>query len=258
MWTRIASLWVGTLILCLLLAACGGAANQPGSAIETTASDNDTQGISLSTVNKLLVGTLKLESTSQAVTAGQASALLPLWQAYRSLSTSQTAAEDEVDALLNQIRSAMTADQVNAIEAMGLTSTDMLVMMQSMGGVMEARGTPNPQSTPGFDISAQDFPFGGFQGGGDGGPPTDSSGGTSRNFRSGEAGGSPGIIQGGPGMGGDAGSAAGLGNNTTMLQGTPDPSMQATAEARFSTQASQVNTLLLNVLISRLEAMTNG
>jgi hypothetical protein len=252
--TRTTSLLVGMIVISLMLAACGSAANQSGSSTDTTASDAQA-GTSLSRVNILLVGTLKLEDSDTAVTAEEAAQLLPLWQAYRSLSTSQTAAEQEVDALLDQIQSTMTQDQVNAIEALNLTSIDMMDVMQSMGGVMVARGTPNPESTPGSDISSQGFPPGGFQGGGEGGPSTDSSGGTTRNFRSG--GGEGPVIQGGPGMGGDAGSAAGI-NGSGVIQGTPDPSMQATAQARFSTQASQVNTMLLNVLISKLEAMTNN
>ena len=61
------------------------------------------------------------------------------------------------------------------------------------------------------------------------------------------------VIQGGPGAGNDAGgSVAGQ-----MLQGIPDPSMQATAQARFTTQASQANMMLLRVLISKLESTTN-
>ena len=120
---------------------------------------------------------------------------------------------------------------------------------------MMGRGTPNPQSTPGVD-----FPVGGFQGGnppivdfqsGGGAPPSGSTGGTTRNFPRGGA-----VIVGG-GPGGDAGSAAGLGGSP-MLQGTADPSMQATAEARFSTQANRVNTILLEVLISKLEAKTTN
>jgi hypothetical protein len=255
--TKIASLVVGILVASLLLAACAGAAGQTGSTTGTTTSSGDQTATSLSKVNKLLVGTLKMVDTDQALTADEASQLLPLWQAYRSLSSSQTAAEEEVDALLNQIQSTMTTDQVNAIEAMNLTSIDMMDLMQSMGGAMVVRGTPDPQSTPGFDISIQGFPPGGFQGGDAAGPSTDSSGGTTRNFRSGEGGAGPVIIQGGPSMGGDAGSAAGIGGPTT-IQGTADPSMQATAQARFSTQASQVNSLLLNILISQLESMTNG
>ena len=30
-----------------------------------------------------------------------------------------------------------------------------------------------------------------------------------------------------------------------MMQGTPDPSMQATAQARFGTQANRVNSMLV-------------
>ena len=254
--TKFLTLWVAILVLSLLLAACGGAANQASSNTETTPSDSPQAGSSLSKVNQLLVGTLRLVGTDQAITTDEASQLLPLWQAYLSLSNSQTAAEEEVDALLNQLQTTMTSDQISAIEAMNLTSTDMMDLMQSMGGAMADRGTPDPQSTPGFDISSQGSPPAGFQGGGNGGPSNDSGGGTTRNFGSGGSGGGSTIIQGGPGMGGDAGSAAGIGD-PNIAQGTVDPSMQATAQARFSTQASQVNTMLLKVLISKLEAMTN-
>ena len=97
-----------------------------------------------------------------------------LWQAYRSLSSSQTAAEAEVDALLKQIQSAMTTEQVTAIQDMNLTSTEMMTLMQSMGGGMGPQGTPDPQRTPGAD-----FPSGGFQGG----DPPDSAGGPSGGSR---------------------------------------------------------------------------
>jgi hypothetical protein len=53
-------------------------------------------------------------------------------------------------------------------------------------------------------------------------------------------------------MGVDTGSVTGLGGSP-MLHGTQDPSLQATAQARFSTAASQVNMLLLDVLITKLE-----
>jgi len=55
------------------------------------------------------------------------------------------------------------------------------------------------------------------------------------------------------GLGGDASSAAGLGSGP-MVQGTQDPSMQSTAQARFSTQASKVNTILLDVLINKMQS----
>ncbi len=200
----------------------------------------------------LLVGTLKLEDTDQAVNMDEAAKLLPLWQAYRSLSTSQTTAEAEVDALLNQIESTMTAEQVKAIEALNLTSTDMMSLMQSMGGGMGPQGTPNPQSTPGVDIPGGVFQSGGPPAGST--PSGSSNGGTTRNFPSGGPSGG-GAIMVGPG--GDAGSAAGLGGGP-MMQGTQDPSMQATAQARFGTQANKVNTILLDVLITKLEAKTSN
>jgi len=250
-------LLIAIVILALVSAACSGTSSQTGSTSTTTGTAGAQPGTSLSQVNMLLVGTLKLEDTDQAVTVDQAVKLLPLWQAYRSLSTSQTAAEAEVKALLNQIQSTMTSEQVEAIKAMNLTSTDMRDMMQSMGGGMGLNGTPNPQSTPGVDIPIGGFPSGNLPGvstgGSTGSPPSGSSGGPSGGPPSG------GTFPGGGGVvivgGGDAGSAAGLGGGP-MLQGTQDPSMQATAQARFSTQANQVNTVLLNVLITKLDART--
>lgn len=241
--------------LLLLTSACSDTSNQPDGNNSTSASDTSQSGTSLSQVNMLLVGTLKLEDTDQAISADEAQQLLPLWQAYRSLSTSQTAAEAEVEALLSQIQSSMTSEQMQAIKAMNLTSNDMLDTMQSMGGGMGPRGTPDPQSTPGFDFPGGGFPSGSLPDVSGSGPEGGTSGGTTRNLPPG------GAMPGGGRVEnfsmGDAGSAAGLGGGP-MLQGTPDPSMQATAQARFSTQANQVNTLLLNVLITRLEALAAG
>jgi hypothetical protein len=237
------------LILVLVLTACSGASNQTGSTLTTTGTAGAQTGTSLSQVNMLLVGTLKLEGTDQAVTSDEAVKILPLWQAYRSLSNSQTASEVEVEALLNQIQSTMTTEQVDAIKAMNLTSTDMMSLMQSMGGGMGPQGTPNPQSTPGVNFPSGSFPSGN--------PPSGSTSGSTGNPPSGSSGGpSGGFITGG-GPGGDAGSAAGLGGGP-VLQGTQDPSMQATAQARFTTQANQVNSILLNVLITKLDTLSKG
>ena len=127
----------------------------------------------------LLVGTLKLEDTDQAVSAEQAATLLPLWQAYRSLSTSQTAAEAEVDALLNQIQSTMTSDQVDAINAMNLTITDMMDLMQSMGVGMGPREHQTRKAHPDLTFQLVDFDGGNPPSGdiqmGSGEPPGGSS-----------------------------------------------------------------------------------
>ena len=234
------------VILCLANAACSKTSSQSGNS-----STSDQSVTSLSKVNMLLVGTLKLNGTDNAVTADEAGQLLPLWQAYRSLSTSQTAAQAEVDGLLSQIESTMTSPQMQAIKAMNLSNTDMLDLVQSMGG-LGPQGTPNPNATPGANFPAGGFPSGDFQINGQGVPPSGSTGGNSSGGRpSGGGPSGPLIVQGGPGVGGDAGSSADLGGNQ-VLQGTPDPTMQA----RFITQASQVNTMLLNVLINKLESMT--
>jgi hypothetical protein len=242
-----ARLLLPTIItFCLILAACKGSSSN--NANETA---NSRAGTNLSKVNMLLVGTLKLDGTDQAVSSEQAATLLPLWQAYRSLSTSQTAAQAEVDSLLKQIESTMTADQMQAITAMNLTSNDMIQLMQSLGSV-GPQGTPNPQATPGADLPSGVFTGGNFTQGMQ--PPSNSSSGTTGSRPSGggampDGGGGPIVIQGGPGLDN---------SGSQIINGTPDPSMQATAQARFTTQASQVNTMLLNMLINRLESLSNG
>ena len=240
------------LIMIFILAACSSKSDSSASTESTVSNAQDST--SLSQVNMLLVGTLKLDGTDQAISAEEAAQLLPLWQGYRSLSNSQTSAEAEVDALLKQIENTMTSDQMQAIKDMNLTSTDMMDLMQSVGGGMGPQGTPNPQSTPGFDFPSGGFQFGappsGDAQGGAGGPSGGSTGGTTRTFPQAGA-----NMQGGPG--GDAGSGIDL-NGGQSLQGTQDPSIQATAQARFSTQANQVNTLLLNQLINKLQALTSS
>lgn len=241
------------LVILVLLASllCVGCA-KTGSSDPSGSGSGTSSDSSLSQVNTLLVGTLKLDGTAQAVTKEQASSLLTLWQAYQSLSSSQTAAQAEVDGLLKQIESAMTAEQMQAITAMNLTTNDMMTLLQLQGGP-GMQGTPNPQGTPdanfpGGMVTSGDLPNG-MQ------PPSSSNGGSRPSFSGGGQGPGGGgmVFQGGPGMGGDAGS----GVTGQVLQGTADPSIQATAQARFTTQASQVNVMLLRLLISKLEALTN-
>ncbi len=244
-------LLVLTVIVSVVMASCGGAQSADSSTANTSGSSGSQDTAALSKVNMLLVGTLKLEDTDQAVSVSEATQLLTLWQAYQSLSNSQTSAEAEVDALVNQIQAAMTAQQVDAINAMNLTTQDMVELMQTVGGPV-LQGTPNPQGTPGADFSGQVFEFNGPPDGGMDDGPGGSTGGSRSNL----PGGGGGMVFRG-GTNGDAGSAAGLGGGPTT-QGTPDPSMQATAQARFTTQASRVNPVLLQVLISKLQTIANG
>ena len=155
-------------ILVLTLTACGGASNNPqvGPADPASSSENT---LPLST--QLLIGTFKLEDTDLAVTAEQANELIPLWQVLQSISSSDTAAQEEMDALVEQIQETMTAEQVQAMEAMNLTSQDMFTIMQEQGlgggGPMMTQGTP--QAGPNGDLPAA--PAGGGDFGGGGPPP---------------------------------------------------------------------------------------
>jgi len=121
--------WTLALILALTLTACG-ASTATGGAGSTAQADSTS---ALSTEEKLILGTFQLEGTEQAVTAAQAAELLPLWQVYQDLLTSDTAAQAEIDALLEQIQETMTAEQMQAINAMDLSQQDVFAMMQEQG-----------------------------------------------------------------------------------------------------------------------------
>ena len=123
------------LVLMVTLAACsGGEADAP------------TESIALPLSIQLSVGTLMLEGTPQAVTAEQAQELLPLWQMLRTLQQSDTAAQVEIEAVLNQIQKAMTPEQLAAIEGMDLTLASMRTMAQELGlGIGGGQGSSGGQ-----------------------------------------------------------------------------------------------------------------
>ncbi len=155
------------IIMTLVLVACGAkspAAAATGSTSSTGATGsngftfngtpaarNSTQPLPLA--EQLLVGTFKLEGTPNAVDAKTAAALIPLWQAYAQLTTSNTAAQAEIDAVVSQIQTTMTTQQVQAITAMKLTRQDIFSTMTSLGLTnnfqANAQGTPNPNRTTG-------------------------------------------------------------------------------------------------------------
>jgi len=167
-----------TLILILFLAACGSNAEP---AIETgtgTGFDPSAQELPLAT--KLAVGTLKLENTDLAIAPDQAADLLPLWQVFNDLSSSDTAAPEELTALTEQIQESMTSEQLQAIDDMGLTGQDIFATMQELelANAPQGNAEGSPQAGGGFG-GGQGFGGGGFPGGGppDGGPPGGGPGG---------------------------------------------------------------------------------
>ena len=152
-------------MLCsLALSACGSSASTPTGGMP---SSND--GGDMSTITKLAIGTLKLEGTENAITPEQASDLLPLWQVYLSLVDSDTAAQAEINGLVDQISTTLTDSQNQAIDDMQLSQPDMISVMQEMGISTGNR----PQSA---SDSEQSGNSGGFPGGGDGFAPPDGGG----------------------------------------------------------------------------------
>ena len=130
------------LALMVALAAC----SVPGLSQGGGEADTAIESIALPLPIQLSVGTLMLEETPQAVTAEQAQELLPLWQMLRTLQQSDTAAQVEIEAVLNQIQGAMTPEQLAAIEEMDLTAANMRDMFQELGlGMDRGEGSSGGQ-----------------------------------------------------------------------------------------------------------------
>lgn len=124
------------IFIVLTLTACGSASDS----IETASADPaNSSEVTTPLSTELLVGTFKLEGTAQAVTTDQAAELLPLWQVYQSLSASDSAAQEEKDALVEQIQETMTSDQLHAINAMEISPQDIFAVMHDQG-IAASRG----------------------------------------------------------------------------------------------------------------------
>jgi hypothetical protein len=176
-----------SLLLALVLTACGAASSGTQPAASTQ------QERSLPIQEQILIGTFKLDGTAQAVTAQQAAKLIPLWQVYKDLSGSDTAAQEEIDGLVQQIQDTMTPEQMKAISDMHLTRQDIFTAMQEQGINFDGPGGQNispeqiatlqaRRNSGGGDFAPPDggFPGGGPGGGGGGGFPGGEPG--SQNF----------------------------------------------------------------------------
>jgi hypothetical protein len=138
------------IALAALLAACGQSDTQTNTqagdvavAVEDTSSTDASvpQGtlepgnfqFEMPLQTLLILGTFKLEDTDLAIQTDQAKELLPLWQVLKGLLESDTAAREEIDALVNQIAETMTDEQMQAVDAMGLTMQDLFALNQELG-----------------------------------------------------------------------------------------------------------------------------
>jgi hypothetical protein len=154
-----------TLILTLLLAACGGSSEADVSIEDGEQFDPNSFELPLSST--LAIGTLKLEETDQGIVPDQAADLLPLWQVLNSLTNSDTAAPEEINAVIEQIQEMMTPEQMAAIEAMELTGEDIMDTMHELGLTTRqsnAEGGSAPAEGPGRGQGPSSGPGGGLGG----------------------------------------------------------------------------------------------
>ena len=137
------------ILFTLTLTACGASSAQAANPTGNTNGNNGSFGTTpLPLAMELVVGTFKLEGTDNAVTADEAAQLLPLWQVYKDLSASTSAAQQEIDALAEQIQGTMTPEQVQAITDMKLTRRDIFQTMQDLGHSIHRRTKRFRHSSP--------------------------------------------------------------------------------------------------------------
>jgi hypothetical protein len=230
-----------TLVVAVALSACSAiqsvTGSQPAAAQAagsgqsggTGASGSNAQ-VTISPETRYAIGILKLQGTALAVTKDQATTLIPLWKAELSLSTSNTTAPAEIQALQDQIKGTLTADQVASIEKLDLSGTNMRTIMSSLNlqsgfGNGGTRSTLTPAQQQAF--AARGGGGGGARGGGGGFP----------------AGGGGGGFPGGGAPG--AGGAGGTGSSSTTR---PTPVGGYANRAR-----SAVNPMFVNAVINVLE-----
>ena len=138
---RLAHLVPALALVAIVLTGCGGkaagSADQASGGVPAPTVQPYTSAVLVTTYenampasSQLALGTFRLEGTKDAVTAGQAKALLPLWQALQSGALKNDA---ETNAVLKQIEGTMTPQQLVAVAAMKLTREDLRSWMQEQG-----------------------------------------------------------------------------------------------------------------------------
>ena len=201
-------------ILAFVLTACGASAgssqsNSPspsgslssGSSSDTGSSSGSSNPASVNgtpptgpSALQLAAGMLKLDGTSNAITAQQATQLLPLWQSLQQIESTPVAQStpdgsgtpggrfdpammQQMSAQIVLIQNAMTPAQIQAITAMNLSMQDVNAALQQEGITMTGPGQgggfrPNggtftpPNGTPPGPGTPGAFPGNGLRNGG--------------------------------------------------------------------------------------------
>lgn len=233
------------VLMIIALSACStaGQATQTAAATQPVAAATDASATTSSTSaalsadytdavsieEQLILGTLNLDGTDQAVTKDEAAALFTLYTNLQSLtqqnmgggkngqpggdqsSTPEAPSGDsqpqamptmdttQTDAIIAQIEAAMTADQISAIAAMQITTTSAATIMEAKGITTDnTAGTLSgnaggPQGNPPTDVTPDASAANGNNGGtGNGTPdgaPEGGTGGTGAPAGNGQRGG---------------------------------------------------------------------
>lgn len=218
-----------SLALMLLITACASATQTAtsaavGAGIKSEIKTDYPNALPL--LSQLAVGTLKLEGASDPIDKAEAEQLLPLWKVLRTMSTSNSAAVEEINAAIHQIETTMKPEQIKSIAALQLTQQDMATVF-AQRGVASGSGagfggtfTPEQQATR--QASRQ-------SGGGGGGPP---GGGFGGGF-------------GGGGFGGGGGGQAPAAQQTAI----------AAARNGSGRSSSGINVGLVSAVINYLQSI---
>ena len=161
------------LILTLAITACASSATTSANGGETQTETSEESGDTeagrpafadgeLPIAIQLQIGTFKVEGTEYAIDSTQARTLLPLWKAYRSLTSSDTAAMAEINAVLDQIQGAMTPAQLEYITSLDFSQESMSSLMEELG--VTPGGFGGEDDLPEGFNPREFFPGGGFPG----------------------------------------------------------------------------------------------
>jgi hypothetical protein len=166
---------------CSTIQAFASTGSQNGTQQGGTAQAGQQRQFTASPEMRLAIGIMKLEGTPNAVTADQAKTLLPLWKGMKALGAAgSNSTQEEVTGLDDQIKAALTPEQVKAIDAVDLSPQNMRTIFSSLG-IQFGNGNFNRQGGTGQNGTGQtgqggnntnrqnggqNFGGGNFQGGG--------------------------------------------------------------------------------------------
>ena len=170
-------LFITLTLLALFLTACGAAATEQAASVQeatavaqivstqlaqqavsvptkaalaqagsSTSALNTDYTDAVSVVEQLLTGTFMLADTNLSLTGEQKTQLITLWTSLKG-ATQNSATQEQTDAILQQIESTLTAEQVKAIADFKITRQSMMSVLQDKGVTMggpqgNGNGTP--------------------------------------------------------------------------------------------------------------------